>query len=167
MASGKQSKRTALRACIEARGLERITEATFAELLIALAPISEGYLRKLLRENGIPLVPLVEGVRQDSFEALERTLLDLLYEYAEAVSAGETQRAQACRQAIIAAKEHARFALRRSDLSAEERADKDEMILWMLTWLENPGVFPAWLELRKRARGVIPVTAPGEPPQYS
>jgi hypothetical protein len=23
--------------------------------------------------------------------------------------------------------------------------------LWLLTWLENPGVFPTWLELRKKA----------------
>jgi len=28
---------------------------------------------------------------------------------------------------------------------------KEEMVLWMLTWLENPGVFATWLELRKRA----------------
>jgi hypothetical protein len=26
------------------------------------------------------------------------------------------------------------------------------MIQWMQVWLENPGVFPVWVEIRKRAR---------------
>ena len=27
------------------------------------------------------------------------------------------------------------------------------MAQWMLVWLENPEVFPAWVEARKKARG--------------
>jgi len=27
------------------------------------------------------------------------------------------------------------------------------MAQWMLVWLENPDVFPAWVEARKRAIG--------------
>lgn len=137
---------------IEQHRPERISAIEFGELMCALAPVSESHLRRLLRETGVPLEPLVEGIRQDSFENLERTLLEMLREYAEAVAAGEAPRAKACRTAVIAAKDHARFALRRPALDREQRAVKDEMVMWMLTWLENPGVFPAWLELRKKAR---------------
>ncbi len=108
------------------------------ELRALLAPVSQSYLRRLLRESGVPLDPLVEGVRQTSFEELERTLLAL----------GECDRA-AARRLIIEAKDHARLAMRR--MEGEARAAKEEMILWMLTWLENPDAFPVWLRLRKTA----------------
>ncbi len=109
--------------------------------------MSETYLRRLLRSTGVPLAPLVEGVRQETFEELERTLLALSREYAEAAGG---PRARACRQAVIAAKDHARFVLRNPKTTPEKRAQKQEMLLWMLTWLENPAVFPCWLRLRKR-----------------
>lgn len=137
-------------AFLEASRPERITEADFGELLCTLAPVSEATLRRLLRETGVPLAPLVCGIRQDGFENLERTLLDMEREYAQATAAGDVRRARACRRAAITAKDHARFALRRPKLTAGERAAKEEMVLWMLTWLENPGVFSIWLELRKK-----------------
>jgi hypothetical protein len=139
-----------LRAYVEARRPETIAEADFDELLRALAPLSESYLRRLLRETGIPLTPLVCGIRQDSFENLERTLLDMEREYAAAGARDDASRARACRRAVIAAKDHARFSLRSRKLTAEERAAKEEMVLWLVTWLENPGVFAIWLELRKK-----------------
>jgi hypothetical protein len=167
VASAKPSKRTTLRTLVEERRPDLITEAVFNELIEALAPISEGYLRRLLRETGIPLAPLVEGVRQDSAAALERTLLELELQYRDAFESGDGPRARACRNAVITAKEHARFALRSSRLTPEERAAKEEVLLWMLTWLENPGIFPEWLALRKKVNGVIEVTASGAPTDYS
>jgi hypothetical protein len=126
----------------------RLDEAEFAALLDEFAPISERSLRKILRGSGVPLAPLVEGVRQDSFEDLERTLLAILAEYE---AAGENrERRRACRRAVIRAKDHARLAL--GKLTGERRKAKEEMILWMLEWLENPGLFPDWLKLRKRHR---------------
>ncbi|MGE5644286.1 MAG: hypothetical protein ACM336_00705 [Acidobacteriota bacterium] len=146
---------------IERHRPARISEIEFGELLCALAPVSEAHLRRLLRDTGVPLAPLVEGIRQDSFENLERTLREMLAEYAGAVQSGNAPRAKACRAAVIAAKDHARFALRRPALDAAARAAKEEMVMWMLTWLENPGVFPAWLELRKRAVGQAAKPAAG------
>ncbi|MFM2124650.1 MAG: hypothetical protein RL328_1101 [Acidobacteriota bacterium] len=102
----------------------------------ALAPVSSSYLRRLLRESGAPLHSLVEGVRQEDFEALERTLLALLADY----EGGEDPRA--VRKLVIEAKEHAGFALKK-------HPEKTEMLLWMRTWLENPGIFPQWLKIRK------------------
>ncbi len=105
----------------------------------------------MLRESGVALAPLVEGVRQDTFEDLERTLLALEREYA----AGDEARRTECRRTVIAAKDRARWAQRRLAEADPRRELKAEMFLWMLTWLENPSVFPAWLALRKRATGML------------
>ena len=51
---------------------------------------------------------------------------------------------------VIAAKDRARFLGRNPKASPEKKAQKDEMAQWMLVWLENPEVFPAWVEIRKR-----------------
>lgn len=131
-----------------------ITPAGCSEIARELAPVSESYLRDLLRDCGVPLHPLVAGVRQDSFESLEQSLRELLAEY----ESGSAETRRLCRDLVIRAKDHARFAMakKRSDAKrsgAEPTAvshDKEEMALWMLTWLENPSAFPVWLGLRKR-----------------
>jgi hypothetical protein len=98
--------------------------------------------RDLLRESGAPLDAMVEGVRQEDFAALERTLLALAGAYAGADYEGR----RSCRRLVITAKDHAKLAGRKPELADE----KGEMVLWMLTWLENPGVFADWVGLRKR-----------------
>lgn len=152
MASGtsRGGKRTALRAYVDAHRPALIDETAFGELARILQPVSEKYLRRLLREVDVPLAPLVEGIRQDSFEQLARTLQAMSREYAASIAAGNAPRAQACRRAVIEAKQHARFAL--GKLAGGEREAKQEMTLWMLVWLENPDIFPEWLALRKRAQ---------------
>ncbi len=69
--------------------------------------------------------------------------------YSAAMRAGDRQRARYCRRQVIAAKDRARFAARNSG-TAPTKALKEEMTRWMLVWLENPEVFPAWVEIRKR-----------------
>jgi hypothetical protein len=119
----------------------RIGEAEFVQLQKALAPISEGYLRKLLRDSGMPLDILVEGVRQATFDELEKSLFAMLAEY----ESSDVARRTAVRRLAITAKDHARLAAR----IPEKRADKEEMILWLTTWLENPPVFPDWVRIRR------------------
>jgi hypothetical protein len=118
----------------------------FASLRTELAPISESYLRKLLRECGVPLDPMVEGVRQGAFQELEVSLLRLLGEY----ELGDAARRMAVRRLVITAREHARLAARNPD----KRLDKEEMILWMTTWLENPPLCPDWVKIRQRSAGL-------------
>lgn len=120
------------------------------ELRERLAPISGAYLQKLVRASGLPLDPVVEGVRQNSFEKLERTLIGIGEEYAKALESGDTARAASCRQAVITGKEHAHLAARRRGASPETRALKQEMAAWMLLWLENPAIFRTWISLRKK-----------------
>lgn len=114
------------------------------DLLFLLSPISNTYLRNLLRNSQHPLDPLVEGVRQDSMEALERTLLALEGIY----SNGEDAVKKQCRALVIEAKLHASFALKRT--SSPDQLKRKEMIEWMQIWLENPGVFPLWVQIRKQ-----------------
>jgi hypothetical protein len=109
----------------------------------------------MVRQCGIPLDPLVEGVRQDSLENLERTLSALadLYESGRGASNRELQ--MACRRLVIEAKEHARWSLKRTAAAAPDAAArsslKREAIEWLMVWLENPAIFPAWVRLRQQA----------------
>jgi hypothetical protein len=136
-----RGRRTELARWLDAVKPERVGDTEWDELRRQLAPISESYLRKLLRESGVPLAPLVEGVRQETLEALESSLMRMLVEY----EAGSRERKALVRKAVITAKDHARLAARKEEV----RAAKEEMILWMLTWLEHPALFPDWLRLRK------------------
>ncbi|MBL8232488.1 MAG: hypothetical protein JNL98_28580 [Bryobacterales bacterium] len=131
-------------------GLEKpavIDEAMRDRVAAALAPVSAHMLRDLLRDCGCPLAPLVEGVRQDDLPQLERTLLSLAQEYRD----GDARIRRAARDLVIEAKDHARLVTRNTKADPAKRLAKEEMLLWMLTWLENPGVFEMWVGLRKAA----------------
>lgn len=136
-----RGKRTELARWLEERRPARIGETEFEALGRALAPVSESYLRKLVREAGVPLDAMVEGVRQGSFDELEASLLRFQDEYER----GDPARRAAVRRVVITSKEHARLAAR----NVSKRAEKEEMILWMLTWLENPPLFADWVRLRR------------------
>jgi hypothetical protein len=143
----KRPKKRELAAWIERTGSRLIGELEWEILLRLLAPVSESYLRRLLRESGVALTPVIEGVRQESLDSLESSLLNLLTEYER----GDAAQRSRIRRTVIEAKEHAKLAARKPEL----RGHKEEMILWMLTWLENPPLFPDWVRLRRgfNARG--------------
>jgi hypothetical protein len=86
----------------------------------------------------------VEGVRQDSLPELERTLDALAAAYA----AADPARRRTIRADVILARQHAGWAARGAP--PERAPEKEEMLLWLRTWLENPPLFPAWVALRKR-----------------
>jgi len=144
----RPTKRTDLLRWLERENPPRIGEKEWAMLRMELGPVSGSHLRRLLRESGVPLSPLVEGVRQETFEALESSLMNLLAEYERGDLAARTS----VRRLVIEAKDHARWVARKP----ERRAEKEEMTLWMLTWLENPPLFPQWVRLRRQAQAVKP-----------
>lgn len=123
-----------------------IGEAEFARLRESLAPVSESYLRKLVRDSAVALHPLVEGVRQSTLDELEATLLRLLVEY----EPGDAARRMKVRRLVITAKEHARLASR----NPQHRVQKQEMILWMTTWLDNPPLFRDWIAIRRTLHSI-------------
>jgi hypothetical protein len=79
-------------------------------------------------------------------------LITLLGEYER----GDAARRTEVRRRVIEAKDHARWAAR----SPAKRDQKEEMVLWMRTWLENPPLFPVWARLRRR--GMNPAGAEDE-----
>jgi hypothetical protein len=148
-ASANKSKKIRLRQYLAERNLSAIGEREWREVAAHLAPVSESYLQRLLAEAGVAVEAPFGGVRQKSFEELEHSLLDMEEVYTRAGEAGDRARAQLCRNAVIQAKVHARLAARGARTSVEKKGQKEEMIQWMLVWLENPGIFPAWVKLRK------------------
>lgn len=133
----KRSKRTDLDEWLAVHRPELVGVAERDSIRAAIEPVSDSYLRKLLRECGWPLHPVVEGVRQDNLDALERSLLAMPVN-------GEG------RKCVIEAKDHAKFTLKK-------HPEKEEMILWMTTWLENPDIFGTWVKLR---RGILDAEKP-------
>jgi hypothetical protein len=145
-----KSVKQALREYLAEEQPATITERVWQQLLQHLAPVSESYLRDLLRDTGLPFEQPYAGVRQHTWEELEQTLRQMHQVYADAVSAGYRERARYCRRQVIAAKDRARFLARSPKIAPEKREMKDQMAQWMLVWLENPEVFPAWVDARKR-----------------
>ncbi|MGA7234361.1 MAG: hypothetical protein WBY44_01695 [Bryobacteraceae bacterium] len=139
-----------------------ITETVWRELLQRFAPVSDSYLRDLLRATGLPFDQPYAGVHQHTFEELEESLRALLEVYSEAVAASDRDRARYCRRQVIAAKDRAKFLAANSGTVESKRAEKAEMAQWMLVWLENPEVFPAWVEARKLERSREPRVADGD-----
>jgi hypothetical protein len=154
VAAGRsRSFKQQLREYLAARQPAAVTEAVWRELLERLAPVSESYLRQLIWATGLPFSQPYAGVRQHTFEELEESLLGMWRIYAEAMEAGARERARYCRRQVIAAKDRAKFVAASPRTGPEKQAEKREMAQWMLVWLENPEVFPAWLEARKRVLG--------------
>ncbi|MCC6859901.1 MAG: hypothetical protein IT158_15140 [Bryobacterales bacterium] len=137
-----------------------VAEAEWAEIAALLAPVGEQSLRRLLWESGVRVAQPLAGVRQGSFPQLEESLLEMGAAYREALESGDRERARRCRRVVIQAKDHARLAALNRRTAPRKRTEKEEMVRWMLVWLENPPVFPGWVKLRKRAMGLEPQDPP-------
>ena len=57
------------------------------------------------------------------------------------------------RDLVIAAKDRARWASRSDKVEKSKRAMKAEMVEWMLVWLDDPAMFPAWSARRRAVMG--------------
>jgi hypothetical protein len=156
--SANKSIKQQLRDYLGANHPAAITEAVWQELLLRFAPVSESYLRDLLRETGLPFDQPYSGIRQHTFEELEQSLLDILCVYRDSLEGDHRDRARYCRRQVIAAKDRAKFLAVTPRSTPEKRTQKEEMVQWMLVWLENPEVFPAWVDARKKAN-LPPVNA--------
>lgn len=143
MPSRSESKKSRLRQYLAEKQPACVDEGLVSDLSVLLGPVSNSYLRHLLRLSGVRLSAMVEGVNLHSFDDLQRTLLALAEEYAH----GRDE----ARRTVIEAKDRVRWAAARA-VDLEKRAEKDEMLLWIMTWLENPVAFPVWARLRRRVQ---------------
>lgn len=116
-----------------------VDEAFDARFAAEFPDLSPRLRHKVLIESGLALTPLVEGVRQDANEHLDRTLTALAAEY----ESGDAARRAAVRALVLESRRHTELAARHKP--------KDEEMLLLRTWLENPLIFSAWLRLRRRA----------------
>ncbi len=153
MPLGNKSIKQQLRDYLAAEKPAAITGAVWQEIARRLAPVSESYLRDLLRATGLPFDQPYAGIRQHSFADLEESLEAMRQVYTAARESGDALRARHCRRQVIAAKDRARFAARNPRTAPEKKAEKEEMAQWMLVWLEDPELFPAWVTARKQAIG--------------
>jgi hypothetical protein len=146
----RRPRKTALLDYLAAHGIAAIGAGEWDELLREMAPVSESYLRELVRGTGLPFAQPYAGIRQKTFDELDCSLREMLEIYAEATARGDRAQARYCRRQVIAAKDRARLVARNSRTTPDKKAQKQEMVQWMLVWLENPVVFPVWLEIRRR-----------------
>ncbi len=140
---------------VAARGWVRIGEAEWNELRAALPEVSVAVIQGAGLE-GVEIGPPWAGVRQHTLGELERSLNDL-----GAVYESRPDLASFCRQQVIRAKDRARGASRNHGLEESRRQLKKEMVEWMLVWLGDPRVFPAWAKLRRERMeaNVLPASA--------
>ena len=150
------SKKQRILAWLADRNWDCVTEARAGEIACTFADCSDATRRAALLESGVPLAPLIQGVVQDSYRHLEETLGSLLAEYLAARASGDAPRRQLIRSIVIQAKDHTELAAHNPKTHDLKRAVKLEMALWLRTWLENPPVFPEWVELRKRETSGAP-----------
>jgi hypothetical protein len=109
--------------------------------------MAESSLRHRLRVTGANLHPLVAGVDQNTLTTLRDSLLRLTDWY----DRGDAETRRLTRRIVITAKDHAKLAGRNRRVAPEKRALKIEMAAWMLTWLENPTIFPLWVPMREKS----------------
>jgi hypothetical protein len=138
------TKKQRVRGFVATRGWQSSGEAEWLEMRAALPDVSES----TLRECGIPIDAPWCGVSTHSFDELERCLRELSRIYAD-----RPDLHRYCRDQVIAAKERARWASKSLNIAEDKRAVKNEMVEWMLVWLDDPSFFPAWIGLRRERMG--------------
>jgi len=114
---------------------------------------SQRYILDLAEQAGVPVSRELGGIPLDlaarlhlhDLTSAEAFLRDLHQDYAS--------RPDDCRRTVLRARRRLESMLRRPGLSPEKRAEKEEILSWVRVWLEAPGLFPAWLDLRHRALG--------------
>ncbi len=81
-----------------------------------------------------------------TFEELESSLREF-----QRIYIAQPAQHRALRDIVIRAKDRARFASRNQKVAPEKRAQKEEMVEWMLVWLDDPSMFSSWVKLRRAA----------------
>jgi hypothetical protein len=127
-----------------------VDEVCWRRLREQFPELSERTLRHDLRQTGLPVSALVEGVRLDTLEHLARTLLALAAQDSQERQLQPQIRISPARRLVLEARRTAETVLRNPRIAPEKRAAMEEKFLWIRTWLENPAVFPTWAPLRLR-----------------
>lgn len=114
------------------------------QLRTAFPEVSESSLREWLHDAGIRVPQPLRGVWTKTLDELEESLIDMAEAY--------RTEPKICRALVITAKDRTRFASRNPKVDEAKRAEKEEMVQWMLVWLDDPAMFPTWVRLRRNSR---------------
>jgi hypothetical protein len=134
------TKKTKLHDLVAVRGWQRIGEPEWNTIATAIPGIAPEELQVLDIAVDAPWF----GVRQHSLDELEACLRAI----GEVYSSKENLR-RFCRATVIRAKDRARWATRNPRVEQAKRRMKAEMVQWMLVWLGDPALFPAWVAIRR------------------
>jgi len=116
-------------------GWTRIGESEWNQLRHALPDISTS----VIQQAGLPIDAPWCGVRQHTFDELEESLREF-----SAVYDARADLRRLCRERVIAAKDRAKWLSLRKTVDEETRVRKATMAEWMLVWLSDPALYPAW-----------------------
>ncbi len=140
---------------VDARTLQHIREHVASHVRRTRQPAREYLLDVLLSTpvevdrhiGGIP--PDLRGkVRTGSLEEARQSLLAMSREYAQSP---DKSRAADVHGAVLRSKQHTKLALA-SRMDGDKRKVKQEILEWLLVWLENPAIFESWLSVRESKR---------------
>jgi hypothetical protein len=139
MARSATKKQRVLDYCAS-RGWNLVGESEWLELKAAFPDVSE----TTIRSAGIAIAQPWLGVKQHTMDELETTLLEMGTVYASRLDLRRY-----CRDQVIRAKSRARFTASSARVEESKRQLKAEMVEWMLVWLDDPAMFPAWAAMRR------------------
>jgi hypothetical protein len=149
----------------------RFTPAEIEQIrrqLIARAGVqgktSADYIVSVLKEAGLRVA---WSTRSDAEDRYEEEFADLLH-FSTLVEAemcivrldellrkftaeGERAAGERVREVALLGRRRAEMISRNNKVDAQKRAEKEEVAHWFAIWLETPGAFFDWLEVRKQS----------------
>jgi len=155
------TKRTRLLEIAGRHAWPRIRDAEWTQLRAAIPNLTPEDLQSL----EIPVDPPWSGIRQHTLGELEASLIAMSDVYVRREDLRRFARAT-----VIRAKERAKGAAKNPAVSEEKRRLKTEMAEWLLVWLGDPALFPAWVRIRREllegTRAPAATAAPGPHSQH-
>lgn len=147
----------------------RLIQKHLRDRLPAASPPLLSYIANVLRQAGTqveyedrytdPAIPpsyaaRLEGVlRFHDLAEAEDALVKLDAAYRDYQSASDHSGARLVRKLVLRGKQRAESLAASGRVSTEKRLEKREIASWFRVWLESPGLFFGWLEVRKQTEG--------------
>lgn len=144
--------------------VEQIRRQLIARLGAAAGKTSPDYIAGVLETAGLRLVwstrADTEGRYEEEFQDLlhfatldeaEMCLVRLDELLRKFQAEGESAAAERVLEVARLGRRRAEMIARNPKVDAQKRAEKEEVMQWFRVWLDTPGAFFDWLELRKQS----------------
>ena len=144
----------------------RLIRGEVSKRLATASPLSLSYIANVLKQAGTPVnyedrytdpeIPeryagrLEGALRFDDLAAAEAALHTIDSAYREYAAAADREGANLARKLALRGRQRAESLAANPRVSAEKRTEKREIATWFRVWLESPGLFFDWLEVRRQ-----------------